>query len=166
MCFSSYPFLLHSSDFRDIQSDVRFLKTEKKDKNKIAKLELFWMTKSLKIFFYWKGFATGQKKKKRGWGDRGCTAFSRGATHLHTILWQLLGQTPLARTLRLYWKRGSNYLEHAQHTVRVTFISVKHMGRVSVASKRSLKNTMHATVTKRKDFLIVRSTAQGSKHLH
>lgn len=50
------------------------------------------------------------------------------------------------------------------HNKGNTIISVKHMERIFVGSKGSLWKIMHATVTKRKDSLSIKLTAQGSTH--
>lgn len=83
--------------------------------------------------------------------------------HLHATLWRLLGQNTSCLHIQALLEKG-NQLFKIQPTHKGNiFISTKHTERIFVASKGSFRKTIHATVTKRKDFL---SCKVNSSRIH
>lgn len=124
---------------------------------KLAKQGLFWLTKShksLNILFYWTGFTADKTTRLVRQRLHSCPHNFLQRSHLHAILWWLLGQNTSRLHIQALLEKGKQLFKaFPTHNKGNIFISVKHMERIFLASKGSLRKTMHATVTKRKDFL-------------
>lgn len=136
-------------------------------KKKLAKQGLFWLTKipkSLKTWFYCKGFTAGKTMSLARQGLQSCPHSFLQRNHLHATLWRLLGQySPGLHIQALLENENQLFKMQPTHNEGNILISTKHTERIFVASKGNLKKTIHATVTKRKDFL---SCKVNSSRIH